>query len=261
MSTTAAIPAAAPAIITAEHVRQFHEQGFFVLERAIPAAHLELLRRHCASAVADDDAEMDRRGVDSLGITHRGSRYFCGHPSLKRPELYEFIFSPLMADVCRATLGPEACVFWEQYVVKMGECGMKFAWHQDSGYVGYPHTPYLTCWCALDDVTEENGTVHVLPYDRAGGKALCEHTAEPGTNDLVGYRGEDPGVPIVAPAGSIAVFSSLTFHRSGANTTPGTRRIYLIQYSGQPIKGPQGKLAGRDERFLADGRIVGKSPA
>lgn len=26
-----------------------------------------------------------------------------------------------------------------------------------------PHKPYLTCWCTLDDVSEENGTVYVLP--------------------------------------------------------------------------------------------------
>ena len=43
-----------------------------------------------------------------------------------------------MADVCRATLGDTAYLFWEQYVVKGAEAGMKFSWHQDSGYVGYP---------------------------------------------------------------------------------------------------------------------------
>ena len=39
-----------------------------------------------------------------------------------------------------------------------------------SGYVGTdtPHRPYLTCWVALDDMSEENGTVHVLPAPRAG---------------------------------------------------------------------------------------------
>jgi ectoine hydroxylase-related dioxygenase (phytanoyl-CoA dioxygenase family) len=26
----------------------------------------------------------------------------------------------------------------------------------------------LTCWIALDDVTEANGTVYLLPYSRAG---------------------------------------------------------------------------------------------
>jgi len=37
------------------------------------------------------------------------------------------------------------------------------------------------------------------------------------------------------PAGSIACFSSTVFHRSGPNTTDGIRRIYLAQYSAEPI--------------------------
>jgi ectoine hydroxylase-related dioxygenase (phytanoyl-CoA dioxygenase family) len=79
-----------------------------------------------------------------------------------------FLFSELMAEVVRATLGETACLFNEQYVVKSAEKGLKFGWHQDSGFVAYPHWPYLSCWCALDDVTVENGTVYLLPYSRAG---------------------------------------------------------------------------------------------
>ena len=77
------------------------------------------------------------------------------------------------AEVCRATLGDTAYLFWEQYVVKGAEAGMKFSWHQDSGYVGYPdHKPYLTCWCALDDMSEENGTVYVMPFSQNGKSAV-----------------------------------------------------------------------------------------
>jgi ectoine hydroxylase-related dioxygenase (phytanoyl-CoA dioxygenase family) len=244
--------------ITDEQIRQYHEEGWFILERAIAEDHLELLRRHCQYAVDEVDAEMDRQKTDVLGISKRGSRYFCGHTSQRQPELFQFIYSPLMAEVCRATLGPEAYVFWEQYVVKMAEAGMHFSWHQDSGYVGMPHRPYLTCWCPLDDVSEQNGTVYVLPYSRAGGRALRPHRHDPAINDLVGYEGDDPGVPIVCPAGSIAVFSSVTLHRSGANRSQGRRRIYLIQYSAEPIVGDDGKPRGRTERFLAGGEIVGK---
>ena len=75
------------------------------------------------------------------------------------------------------------------------EVGMKFAWHQDSGYVGFDHTPYLTTWCCLDDVNEANGTVYMLPYDRAGTRKLVPHTADPGSTDKIGYRGSDPGDP------------------------------------------------------------------
>lgn len=45
---------------------------------------------------------------------------------------------------------------------------MKFSRHQDSGYVGFAHAPYVTVWVTLDDVTVRNGTVYILPYSLAG---------------------------------------------------------------------------------------------
>ncbi len=58
---------------------------------------------------------------------------------------------------------------------------------------------------------------------------------EPGTNDRIGYEGKDPGEPVFVPAGSLAVFSHQTLHRSGSNTTKNMRRVYLAQYSCAPI--------------------------
>jgi ectoine hydroxylase-related dioxygenase (phytanoyl-CoA dioxygenase family) len=112
---------------------------------------------------------------------------------------------------------------------------MKFGWYQDSGFIGYAHRPYLTCWIALDDVTEANGTVYLLPYSRPGTRDVVVHVRDEETNDLIGYFGDDPGDPVIVPAGSIACFSSTLFHRSGPNTTDGMRRIYLAQYSAEPI--------------------------
>ena len=81
---------------------------------------------------------MDRLKTDVIGINHRNNRYFVANKWKQSPKMGQFLFSDYMADICRATLGPEAYVFIEQYVIKAAERGMKFAWHQDSGYVGHP---------------------------------------------------------------------------------------------------------------------------
>jgi ectoine hydroxylase-related dioxygenase (phytanoyl-CoA dioxygenase family) len=168
------------------------------------------------------------------------------------------LFSDYMADICRATLGPDAYLFNEQYVIKAAEKGMQFAWHQDSGYVGFPHREYLSCWCALDDMTVENGTVFMLPYERAGVRSTVKHTTQEGTNDQVGYHGNDPGDPVICPAGSIAVFSSNCFHRSGTNTTSKMRRVYLAQYSAEPIIRPDGQqLHFADPILINDQKVDG----
>lgn len=243
--------------ITDAQKQQYREEGYFILERAIPAEHLEMLRAECGRFIEMMDAEMDRAGTDVLGLNHRNSRYFIAKRYRESELLPQFLFSDLMAEICRATLGEAAFLFWEQYVVKCAEVGMRFSWHQDSAYVGHDHRPYVSCWCALDDMTEDNGTVYLLPYSRAGIRERTEHVRQEGSNDLVGYHGDDPGIPVVVPAGSIAVFSSTTFHRSGANTTGGVRRVYLPQYSAEPILKPDGSgLWGLAEPFLRGGKRV-----
>jgi ectoine hydroxylase-related dioxygenase (phytanoyl-CoA dioxygenase family) len=77
------------------------------------------------------------------------------------------------------------------------------------------------------------------------------------TNDLVGYHGDDRGDIVEVPAGSAAVFSSFTLHRSGVNTTDRMRRVYLIQFSPEVILKADGSgpVAGA-EPFPHQGRRV-----
>jgi ectoine hydroxylase-related dioxygenase (phytanoyl-CoA dioxygenase family) len=243
--------------VTSGHTRQFREEGYFVLKGVVPPGDLDTLRGECQRFIDERDREMDRLGVDKLDLDHRGSRYFV-HAYGKSPSIERFLSSDLMAQIAQAALGDTVDLFNEQYVVKAAEQGMQFSWHQDSGFIDYAHRPYLTCWIALDDMTEANGTVYLLPYSRAGTRDVVKHVRDGESNDLVGYFGDDPGDPLIVPAGSIACFSSTLFHRSGPNTTDGMRRVYVAQYSAEPIPSEDGSrpriLA---EPVLIDGRRAG----
>lgn len=248
--------------ITEQQKRQYQEEGYLILESVIPGHLLDLLRGECQTFIDQVNAEMDRRNTDVMGINHRHKRYFAANCFRQQPKLRDFLFSDLMAEVCRATLGETAYLFWEQYVVKGAEKGMKFSWHQDSGYVGYPdHKPYLTCWCALDDMTPGNGTVYLLPFSQAGIRSWVQHIREEGSNDLVGYFGQDSGIPAIVPAGSIVAFTSINFHSSGVNSSPHPRRVYLAQYSAEPILSRDGsRLWGNAEPLLYKGESAVGQP-
>jgi ectoine hydroxylase-related dioxygenase (phytanoyl-CoA dioxygenase family) len=242
--------------ITSEHVRQFREEGFFVLRRAVPPGDLDTLRGECQRFIDARDREMDRLGVDKLDLDRRDSRYFV-HAYGKSSAVERFLSSDLMVQIAQAALGDTIYLFNEQYVVKAAEQGMPFSWHQDSGFIDYPHRPYLTCWIALDDMTEANGTVCLLPYPRAGTHEVVEHARDEESNDLVGYFGHDPGDPVMVPAGSIVCFSSTLFHRSGTNTTERVRRVYVAQYSAEPILSKDGSQPrSLAEPLLVEGKRV-----
>jgi ectoine hydroxylase-related dioxygenase (phytanoyl-CoA dioxygenase family) len=237
--------------ITSEHASRFREEGFFVFTRAVPLGDLDMLRGECQRFIDERDQEMDRLGVDKLDLDWRGSRYFV-HAHGKSPAVERFLASDLMVEIAQAALGDTVYLFNEQYVVKAAERGMPFSWHQDSGFIDYPHRPYLTCWIALDDMTEANGTVYLLPYSRAGTRDVVTHARDVESNDLVGYVGHDQGDPVIVPAGSIACFSSTLLHRSGTNTTDRVRRVYVAQYSAEPILSEDGS----QPRSLAEALLV-----
>ncbi len=250
MSTAIATP------ITEGQKRDYANKGFFVLENVIAADDLRLLREEANWYMDQIHAEMDEKKTDVLGPNTRNSRYFVALKYKETGRLTPFLFSDLMADICRATIGPDAYLFHEQYVIKSAEKGGKFSWHQDSGYVAFPHREYVSCWCALDDMSEANGTVYMLPYDRAGVRTTVEHKVDAGSTDRIGYFGDDPGDPVLCPAGSIAVFSSNCFHRSGTNTTANMRRVYLAQYSPEPIVKPDGRVSNLADPLLRGGQRV-----
>lgn len=238
---------------------QFARDGYAVFENALAGPLLDLLRAECDAFVAREDARMDAARTDRLGLSHRGRRYFANECQRTAPALRTMLFSPAMAAICRATLGDTAYFFFDQYVVKGPEGGLPFSWHQDSGYVvsnGGPadHLPYLTCWCPLDDATEENGTVRVIPGSHRGG--IRPHLRDEDSNDLA-IATTDEGVTIAAKAGSVVAFSSLLLHATGANRSAAPRRVYLAQYTAEAMLDPGTRQLRRNAiAFLANGKQV-----
>ena len=155
-------------IVTDQHQQQFREEGYFFLEKVVPNDILEVLRNDCDAAVEQMNQRLDAGDPTVSSINHRDQRYFIPFRYESNPQVRQFLFGDLMVEICRATIGDDAFLFLDQHVVKAPGGGMKFSWHQDSGYVGFDHTPYLTTWTALDDMDEQIGTVRLLPFSRAG---------------------------------------------------------------------------------------------
>lgn len=243
---------------------QFGELGCMAVPDFLDAAELELVRGVCDASVTEIEADMRARGVTEDRINVLGKKYFVLSARKTHPELLPILFGEKAAAVCRAAIGDTAYLHNEQFVVKLSDEATSFAWHQDSGYTVYSggaaeHTPYLTCWIALDDMNEANGTISVLPFDRAPSRGLQPHAWDDSVNAMVGYTGSDPGDLIEVPAGTLVAFSSFLLHRSGANTTDRPRRSYFMAYTptlfthGDPAKG----VYSSGDPLLVDGVLQG----
>ena len=77
------------------------------------------------------------------------------------------------------------------------------------------------------------------------------------SNDLVGYFGDDPGDPLIAPAGQHRLLLVDALHRSGPNTTDRMRRLHVAQDSAAPILNKDGSRPRRlAEPLVVNGKRV-----
>lgn len=221
----------------------FRRDGYTTFPDALTGEDLSMLRTVC-DTLLDEPAQDGGEGLHNIGLGQ--ARRFLRHRHADFPELESFVLGRKMGQIAQACLGEKPYLFNEQFVVKGAGKGASFAWHQDSAYVGFDHTPYVTVWIALDDTSEENGCVYLHPRDIDKRPEIDPHEWLDESNELNGYTGDDPGAPMICGAGTIVAFSSLTLHRSGPNTTARPRRAYIAQYSPEPIIDPQ---TGNPKRF------------
>ncbi|MEM7442471.1 MAG: phytanoyl-CoA dioxygenase family protein [Pseudomonadota bacterium] len=215
----------------------YRRNGYCVFPNRIDAAALADLRQACDTMVADPDREARVKSRHKINVGER--RLFLARQHEAYPAVASFVLEGAAAELARELIGPDPRLFTEQFVFKAAGAGSGFAWHQDSGYVGFEHRPYLTLWCALDDATLDNGCVHVLPRNLDADVSVNRHRWDDAGSEMVGYDGDKEGIAVPCEAGTIVAFSSVTLHRSGPNRTQTPRRAYVCQYSAEPIVNPE----------------------
>lgn len=217
-------------------VLDYFEQGYTIFPDALEPDELAALSKVCDLLMAEPPD--DDMGGTAHDIGKGPDRRFLRHRHRDHPDLSAFVLGPSMRAFVSRFVGKTPYLFNEQFVVKGPKTGAAFAWHQDSGYVGFDHTPYLSVWIAVDETTRDNGPVHLLPRNLNRDTAVLPHQWDDQGKEMVGYDGPEPGVEAIVPAGSVVIFSSVTLHRSSPNITDAPRRAFLAQYSGEPIIDP-----------------------
>jgi ectoine hydroxylase-related dioxygenase (phytanoyl-CoA dioxygenase family) len=218
--------------ITDDQMRQIDENGYFVLEDVFTQDEMDELAAHIEAHQRRHEENIRAQG-GTQGISRAEEITFTSHLAEQDEDIKAFCLRPEFVAITTRLLGPDVDLYWNQSVFKQPEGEKEFPWHQDDGYTPVSPSPYLTLWLALNDATPENGCISVLPGSHKRG--LLPHKSSP--IGLVCHESDDPdqGVQVPVKGGSMAVFWSLTPHKSGANRSQGPRKAYVIQYSKYPL--------------------------
>jgi ectoine hydroxylase-related dioxygenase (phytanoyl-CoA dioxygenase family) len=213
--------------LSAAQAAQFDTCGFTAVTAAFDAAELARLCAAIDPLEAETEAYLRQQPNGTRGIARAGEITFRPHLVARSMTLREFSRHPVLLDLCRDLIGPDVRLYWDQSVYKKPATDKEFPWHQDNGYTYLEPQQYLTCWIALTDATRDNGCPWLVPgLHRVG--TLAHRTTPLGLECLAEVEG---AVAVELAAGSIAVFSSLTPHRTGPNETAGVRKAYILQYA------------------------------
>lgn len=223
--------------------REFDERGFFVLEGAFAAEEIAAVRDEIDQYEQRVEEFLRQSDDERMSIAEAGAITFTTNLALRSPALAAFATQPLFGGLCADLVGSDANLYWDQAVYKKPEKPRRFPWHQDNGYTFVRPQAYLTCWVALTDATLENGCPQVAPGIHRHGTLRHTYVEPLGWECLT----EPVEFEVVAVrAGDIVVFSSLTPHLTGPNTTKEPRKAYILQYCaagaeilrGDPTMGP-----------------------
>ena len=229
-------------IITEEQSNAYNELGGFVLQGAFSKGEISELTQVLDPLELASNELLRQMQDKRLNIARADEIVFRPHVVSADTRVKKFACNPLLAGLCRDLVGLKPRLYWDQIVYKRPETAVEFPWHQDNGYTFVQPQQYLTCWIALTDATRENGCPWLAPGLHLQGTLHHDWT------DL-GYRCLDDDdlepIPMELTAGSIAVFSSLSPHRTGPNLTQKTRKAYILQYAddGAVIHLPDGSNA------------------
>lgn len=219
-------------LISQQQIDQFHEEGYFLTDVVLEPSTLDAMCEEMERVFQENVTAARKTGNEAAEKAALAARAIA--PFHVRSDVAaELVKHPIYLDMCRAFIGPDVDLYYNQITTKYPEGGKIFGWHQDSGYTTTNAPSYITCWTAITDATIDNGTIWVIPGSHKWG--ILPHEAQEETPDKFGgvdavFEDESGAIPVEAKAGQIACFSSLTLHRSGPNTSDTLRRAYVPQY-------------------------------
>lgn len=108
------------------------------------------------------------------------------------------------------------------------------AWHQDERFIPTRDRSLIAAWIALDDATEANGCLRVVPGSQRMGQLwpTAPHTA-PGEfdpSDEAQGVDDDNEILVELKAGDVLFFNGYLLHRSKQNRSDTTRRALVNHY-------------------------------
>lgn len=257
------------AALSRDQIDFFWENGYLVVEAAVEADLLRSLQDDFAAWV-----EESRGHGEAYGETINGRPRFdlepgrsAAAPALRRVNApvevskayYAAMAESRMTDCVAELIGPDVKFHHSKINSKLPGGHTEVKWHQDFLFTPHSNDDVVTALLMVDEVTEKNGPLEVLPGSHRGPLHGLWHGGvfTGAVEDTVAADCAPAAVVCTGSAGSVCLMHTRLLHGSAPNRSAKPRTLFISVYSAADAL----PLSPNPMPNEFEGRIVRGSPS
>jgi phytanoyl-CoA hydroxylase len=231
--------------VTDDQFEQYQRAGYVVVEGLLSGGTVDRVGRRLREYVTGEREETTFERMVEPAMTHgdapKGAfdeegepvRKFEGLGMVREDDVFrDLAFHEDIQEAIERLQGRHRKLLRSAAMLKPPQVGSEKKFHQDAAY--YPVHPmdHVTVWIALDEATETNGCMQVVPGAHLDG--LIGHaTVEYETDITIQERdyGVEDTVTLPMDPGDVLFQHCLLPHFTGENTTEDWRRAFILSYA------------------------------
>lgn len=223
----------------------FWEDGYLVVKDAVDAGLLAELRADF-SAWVDESRSFDA----AYGVTINNKPRFDlepGHssdrPALRRVNApievsdayYRATVDSRQTDMVADLIGPNVKLHHTKINSKLPGARTTVKWHQDFPFTPHSNDDLVTALLMVDEVTERNGPLKVLPGSHRGSIYSIWHDGKftGAVEEAIAEECERDSVLSIGSAGSVCLMHTRLLHGSSPNQSDKPRTLAISVYSAE----------------------------
>lgn len=231
------------AALSREQTDRFWDEGYVVVENGATEAQLVAVDAEVRAWIEESrgheaqwGATIDGRARFDLEAGHTAER-----PRLRRvanpaeisDAFLDVILNAPMVDMVADLIGPNVKFHHSKVNLKAPGSETRAGWHQDHPYDPLTNDDVVVTVLMLDDMTEENGCLMVVPGSHRGKRyslwrddRFTGEIAPEAVRELV-----PSAVPVTGRAGSVCLTHTWMVHGSGPNPSDKPRNLFIADYT------------------------------
>ena len=241
----------------------YDDQGYLVFPELLSSGELAELRSALAEVLQEAEGLTESNEKFSITQGQDGNHYVrrIFSPIAHHKTFHDLVFNPKILDIVENLIGPDIQLHHTKLNLKPPTTReARFEWHQD--YPFFPHTNYdlLAVLIHLDDATEENGCLKVIPGSHKLGPQMHVFAKDGAFSSQLEDKSvvadESKYLNQVCPAGGVEMHHCNMLHSSTANRGDRPRSVLIFQYRAAD----NAQLGGSSGAFGAGMIVRGENP-